>query len=66
MNDGHDCPSDDFRDLRVHRQLFESVGGKLEDYSIEASAGATVVVACGLDEAVRQMEAWGLLRGRTA
>jgi hypothetical protein len=30
------------------------------------AAGATVVVACGLDEAVRQMEAWGLLRGRTA
>jgi hypothetical protein len=30
------------------------------------AAGATVAVARGLDEAVRQMEAWGLLRGRAA
>jgi hypothetical protein len=28
------------------------------------AAGATVAVACGLDAAIRQLEAWSLLRGR--
>ena len=34
-----------------------------ETHAALSAAGATVAVACGLDEALGQLEAWNLLRG---
>lgn len=36
-----------------------------ETMAVMERAGATVAVAVGLDDALRQLEQWGLLRGRT-
>jgi hypothetical protein len=69
--------TDQFRELRKGDQYPESpdlrlelkaAGGRLSPPQREAhaamrAAGATVAVAVGLDNALRQLERWKLLRG---
>lgn len=59
------------KDGRVYGLELKAKGGRTSEHQVAAlaamaKAGAMVAVAIGVDNAILQLEEWGLLRGRAA
>src|SRR5262245_50749621 len=52
------------KDGRTYALELKPPGGRLT--AVQNAAGATVVTSYGLDDAVAQLERWGLLRGKAS